>query len=236
MTKRSGDKISLARDSLSRQVYERLKQMIIMQEVPGFQMGEKLNESAIAKMFNCSVTPVRESINMLRADGLIIGDSYRSSSIVSMSESDIRDLFQVRKILEVGGLRQAFPDIQEADIKNLWSFIEKARKRCDDWDPVGVSQVDREFHMLMMQKSGNELLCRMLTSISEQVEMARAPIYKERRDLGKVDEFMLPVYEHEKIVTAMAQGDLEGAVEALEEHLDRICRDACSYYRDRMGR
>ena len=77
---------------------------------------------------------------------------------------------------------------------------------------------------------------RMLTSISEQVEMARAPIYKERRDLGKVDEFMLPVYEHEKIVTAMAQGDLEGAVEALEEHLDRICRDACSYYRDRMGR
>lgn len=76
MTKMSGDKISLARDSLSRQVYERLKQMIIMQEVPGFQMGEKLNESAIAKMFNCSVTPVRESINMLRADGLIIGDSY----------------------------------------------------------------------------------------------------------------------------------------------------------------
>ena len=232
----SGDKISLTRDSLSRQVYERLKQMIIMQEVPELRMGEKLNESSIAKMFNCSVTPVRESINMLRADGLIIGDSYRSSSIVSMSENDIRNLFQVRKILEVGGLRQAFPNIREDDIKNLWGFIEKARERCDDWDPVGVSQVDREFHKLMMQRSGNELLCRMLTSISEQVEMARAPIYKERRDLGKVDEFMLPVYEHEKILDAMEQEDLEGTVSALEEHLDRICEDACSYYRDRRER
>lgn len=229
------EKISLARDSLSRQVYEQLKQMIIMQEIPEFQMGEKLNESSIARMFNCSVTPVRESINMLRADGLIIGDSYRSSSIVSMSENDIRNLFQVRKILEVGGLRQAFQNIEERDIENLKGFIEEARKRCDAWDPVGVSQVDREFHQLMMQKSGNGLLCRMLTSISEQVEMARAPIYKERRDLGKVDEFMLPVYEHEKILAAMERGDLEGTVEALEQHLERICEDACSYYRTKEG-
>lgn len=223
-------KATLMRSSLSRQVYQHLKQAIVLQEVPEFKMGTRINEAAIAKMFNCSVTPVRESINMLRRDGLIVGDSYQSSSIVFFGVADVQNLFDVRKYLEIGGLQEAFEKLTEQDIDLLWKSIDYYSKAYSEFDEAQIIQSNREFHNIILNRAGNELLQRMLGSITEQVAMARAPIAKERKQAGNPVDLLLPVREHRAILEAIERQDLEAAKARMCEHIDRVCRDSCHYY------
>ena len=223
-------KAALVRNSLSRQVYQHLKQAIILQETPEFKMGQRLNEAAIAKMFNCSVTPVRESINMLRRDGLIVGNSYQSSSVVSFTIHDVENIFHVRRYLEVGGLEQAFDQLTVTDIEMLRQSLERYRLAYESFDETGIIEHNRSFHNIILQRANNELLCRMLASITDQVAMVRAPIAKERKEWGTHTELLLPVREHEAVLQAIEAKNLEAAKQALIVHLNRICRDSCHHY------
>lgn len=225
----------LIRSSLSRQVYQHLKQAIILQEDPNFKMGEKINESDIAKMYNCSVTPVRESINMLRRDGLIVGDSYQSSSIVSFNAQDVEDIFDVRKFLEVGALRKAFDLITPQDLDQLSQAQDQYRQAYEVFDEYQIIQHNHTFHNTLISRSGNRVLAQQLDSISELVAMARAPIAQKRKARGASANLFLPVQEHERIYTAIKQKDLPEAELALSAHIDRIKHDSCAYYMSLFG-
>lgn len=225
---------TLVRVSLSCQVYEHMKQAIILQEVPEFQMGAKINEAAVAKMFTCSVTPVREAINRLRRDGLIVGDSYQSSSIVRFTVQDVKNIFDVRKYLETGVLQQAMQKVTHKDIEYLRKCNNTYREAYERFDEEEIIGSNRLFHNHLVQLSGNELLLRMLESIQEQVAMLRAPIAQARQEKGDLSQLLLPVREHERLLDALEEESYEKAHDALIAHIERIEYDSVNHYRNAL--
>ena len=220
----------LMRNPIAKQIYHHLKEAIVLQENPEFQMGKMINEGYIAKMYNCSVTPVRESLNMLRRDGLIVGNSYKSSSIVSFSVKDIEDIFDVREFLEVGALKKAFQSITEGDLGQLRDAQEKYRLAYEAFNEYQIIEHNRTFHDVIIHRANNRLLCEKLNSISELVAMARAPIAQERKAKGAAANLFLPVQEHWDIYYALEREDLPAAEKALAAHIERIKHDSCNYY------
>ena len=188
----------LNRESLSKQIYHLLKEIIILQKTPGFQMGEKINEAAIAKRFNCSVTPVREAINMLRQAGLIVGDSYQSSSIVSFNRRDAEDLFDIRECLEIWALEKALPLLSEEDKRGLRLAQEKYQRAYEVFDEEAIIRCNWEFHNILIQRANNRYLRQEIN--------------------GLID----PVREHKAILAAIEGDDFQGAKAAMTTHLDRV--------------
>ena len=214
--------VVLKRESLSKQVYHLLKEMIILQKTPGFQMGEKINEAAIAKLFNCSVTPVREAINMLRQAGLIVGDSYQSSSIVSFSRKDAEDLFDIRKCLEVWAFQKAFSLLNEEDYSALALAQKHYQQAYEIFDETAIIRCNWEFHNIILCKADNKFLREEINGLVDRIAMVRAPVPQYKKSMGSQENLLLPVREHELILTLIKEGNFKGAESALINHLDRV--------------
>lgn len=122
-------------------------------------------------MLGCSTTPVREAINMLRQEKLIVSTAFHCSSVVSFQEEDIKNLMYVRKSLELAGLRQAFERITEEDVKELERIVENYRQAYERIDVEMVSYHNKIFHNLILQRSQNSILLEMIESISDRSDM-----------------------------------------------------------------
>ena len=200
--------------------------MIILQKTPGFQMGEKINEAAIAKLFNCSVTPVREAINMLRQAGLIIGDSYQSSSIVKFSPKDAEDLFDIRKCLEVWAFQKAFPLLTEEDLVALSLAQSHYQQAYEIFDENAIIRCNWEFHDIILCRANNKYLREGINSLIDRISMVRAPVPQHKKNMGTQEDLLLPVREHRTILARIQANDFDGATVALIKHLDRVKSEA----------
>ncbi|WP_090602691.1 GntR family transcriptional regulator [Mycobacterium lentiflavum] len=65
-----------------------------------FEPGSRLVEQRIGEMFELSRTPVREALRALAADGLVVIERNRGAVVATMSETDIRDQYELRARLE----------------------------------------------------------------------------------------------------------------------------------------
>lgn len=221
----------LNRDSLAKQVYTKLKDIIILQETKGFQMGDQLSESHIAHMFGCSVTPVRESLNMLRRDGLVVGTSYRSSSVVIFREKDVNELFELRSCLELFAFEKSIPVLTSDDVQDLIESLKAYESAYVSFEQTKIVESNQNFHNILISKVDNHMLIEEIEKLSQRIAMVRAPIAQQRKREGDLELLLTPVREHKRIITALQEGKSEEALAALKEHLARVCSDSKKCYR-----
>ena len=220
----------LVKESLPRQIYKLLKEEIMLQENPALLMGNKFNEADIAKRFGCSVTPVRECMNMLRQSGLIVGESYQSSSVVKYSRKDVEDIFELRECLETWAIEKAFPNLDEKDVEALRAAQKNYAKAYEDFNQKDIIRYNWEFHLVIFNKANNGQFKKQIENIEDQISMIRAPIARNRRQLNNKEKLMLPVREHESIIDGIVNIDINEVKKALQNHLERIKNDCLMIY------
>lgn len=222
----------VSRRTLAEQVYDVLKEEIILQKTPEMKMGMKIKEVEIAKRLGCSATPVREAINMLRQDNLIVANAFHISEVVSFSQKDIRDLLLIRSELEVSAIRQAMPNLSTTDVTALRRIHEEyVRVRMSN-DFARISAMNNEFHAYILLKAENRTLRKLVEGLSDQAALLRAPLVAMRRENGASTMEKRPhaIVEHERILIAVEAGDVEAACEAMRNHMDRVHQEVCDYY------
>lgn len=85
--------------------------------------GEKLNEDALARRYQVSRTPLRAAIRRLAAEGLVETVPHRGARIAPMTAADVRDYFEVRKILDGHAIRMACQHISESELRRLHAVM-----------------------------------------------------------------------------------------------------------------
>lgn len=222
----------VTRRTMSEQVYYRLKEEIISQLIPELKMGTKINEVELANRLNCSTTPVREALNMLRRDNLVVSNSFHSSEVVSFTQKDIEDIFTLREYLEVLAVRQAMPNMTEKDVQALRLIQERYGQVHETGDFSKMHNVNREFHDYILRCANNRILANLLHSLSDQTALLRAPTVQKRYGTDLTDGRMIAVEEHAGILEAIERGDWDQAPKAMEAHMSRLRRDVCFYYKN----
>src|SRR5690606_5516212 len=92
------------RSTLASRVEELIRQDIV---TGALEPNERLPLNKVASRYEVSLTPLREAIKVLSADGLVVQTSQMGVRVAPISLQDVRDLYTVRELLEVQALRES---------------------------------------------------------------------------------------------------------------------------------
>ena len=127
--------------------------------------GERLNESDLSRQLHISRAPIREALQHLLEQGLVVNITRRGMFVVSLDRQDIDKINRLRVVLEAEALRQARHLAKPADIQRVDKLIGKMEKMKPS--PTSeVVRIDFELHRTIWKIAGNEYLDRMLTSLT----------------------------------------------------------------------
>jgi len=115
--------------------------------------GTRIVEGTWAQNFSVAQASVREAINLLAQDGFVTKAAGRSARVVSFSEQNVLDMYELRGAIE--GLAARLATKKGADISSLEEALAKMRKALKEDRPEDMLDGDLEFHLELCHLSGN---------------------------------------------------------------------------------
>src|SRR5690606_2389237 len=131
----------------------------------------RLTELQIASEFETSRTPVREAMRLLAADGLVIFKPNSGTLVRSWTPQQIRQIFELRVLIESEMARLAALHITPTQIDQLRALqdeLESGGLDISDANATRMAPLNRQFHRAISESCQNE---RLIDSLSSAIEM-----------------------------------------------------------------
>jgi DNA-binding GntR family transcriptional regulator len=199
-------------------VYDQAKEWILTGE---FVPGDFLGEEALGERLGVSRTPVREALGSLQRDGLVEIVPHRGAFIRWPSPRDVEERFDIRIAIETLALRRAFPGLGEDVLKRLLDRVREQQERIERASYQEIEQLSIEVHMVVLEAAGNRRIIDLTHQLREQVYIA-STLYRNPDGTVSLPRVRQVAADHEAILLALLERDLERAVRELEAHLVRI--------------
>lgn len=168
----------------------------------------------VAEELGVSATPIREALLDLAKEGLVRMVRNRGFRITAMTERDIEEIVQLRRMIEVPAIREISERRLISDDTELRRLIAEteAAALASDW--LAFHQKDRAFHLGVLAWLGNQRLVDYIGSLRDQCRL-----YGTDRDKA-IGDFLESTREHEALLDAIVSGRADEAVRLTHEHLD----------------
>jgi len=171
----------IARKKISESIEEQIEAMIASGQ---FKPGEKLpSVRELCTLFGVGRSSVRDAITALKGKGIVDVKQGEGTFICQFdsskmfqytmllpSEEDVRELFQVRKMLEPGIAEMAAKNRSPEDLKKLKLALSKTFE--NDWE------ADYHFHQVIVHAAGNKMLTQFIQFISTTMQKAMIDFYQ----------------------------------------------------------
>ena len=212
-------------------VYSQILEKIVDGTLPA---GYALREGELAARFGVSKTPLRDALVRLQADGLVSIPPYRSAVVVGYSRQDLREIYEVRELLEGACAREAALTISADDLAAL-AAVMRDSVACIAGGEVIAGQeqalavlIDR-FDTIMYAQSRNR-------RINEMVANIRNHIQRIGRLTTRIPGRMVKsVAEHQLIYEAIVHRDGAAAETAMRRHILSVMADQLVNIGDATG-
>jgi len=177
-----------------------------------YHPGDRLVESELAERFGVSRTPIREALQRLETQSLLVRDG-RSLIVASLDHNQLAELYVVRAELEGLAARLAAHHAAPEEVRVLRKLVEDDRALLDD--PAAMARANRRFHKQIHLASHNRYLVQQLDLVHRTMAlMATTSLATEGRATGALSE-------HDAIVSAIENGDADAAYSALRTHISK---------------
>jgi DNA-binding GntR family transcriptional regulator len=127
--------------------------------------GERVNESELARELQVSRAPIREALQQLQEQGLIINHPRRGMFVVHLEDEDFQKINSIRLILEAEALRLARANLNQTAHNKLAQILERM-ERSETAAPSVRVRLDLEFHKTIWNLTRNEFMERTLSSLT----------------------------------------------------------------------
>lgn len=206
----------LLREDVYRDVFERIVH-------GGLPPGARVRDTEIAELLGVSRTPVREALVRLTEDGFLNADAGRGFRVRVLSADEVLDTYPILWTLESLGLRSSAP-FTAGHLDRLHAL--NARLAAAGGDIPRRIALDEEWHQALLSGCGNRELPRVIDAMKRRMRVYEHHYWQD-------SDVEVSIGEHERIAGALAAGDMEAAIAALEdnfrgtmERLARRLRDA----------
>jgi DNA-binding GntR family transcriptional regulator len=152
-----------------------------------------LNQEALAPEFGVSVTPVREAVRRLEAEGLVRFQAHKTVIVAPLSRDELREIYDLRLTLDPYAASLATSKVTDEELDEI---ERRARAPVSD-DPLEQVALNHAFHRGIYSRCGNALLTEILDRLWERTDRYR--IMLVRRDM----HVLAAVREHVEIAAAM---------------------------------
>lgn len=196
--------------SLADRVYDQLEYNILSGT---YAQGEIISETRLSEELGVSRTPIREAMSRLYHEKLI-KESSVGTVVVGVTVNDVKDLFEVKRRIEVMATRRAAENISEAGLKALKDNVDQQEFYAQKGDAVKVRDLDTEFHDIIYRECGSITFETILTPIHHKMMKFR------RLSLEKSHRIMASVAEHRTLYNAIAEKDGDKIDTVVLMHID----------------
>mgnify|MGYP005836133695 FL=1 len=205
------------RRGLSDQIYQALKREILSGRLAP---GQRLSLDEFAARFGVSVTPIRDALRLLAADGLVELLSRRGTFVTWPSRQTVQEVFQIREFLECAAvdyvIARGSPALEK--LEGLVAEIEANIAGESHTDYLAYIQRDQCIHQLLIDCVGNQKLSETYAGLGVFSIIAHL-LYSAGNQRASAT-----LAEHRAILAALRRGDAEAARAAIRTHL-RNARD-----------
>ena len=199
--------------SLAAEIYRSLKDDIIWLRL---KPGEMLTEQYLADIYKTSKTPVREALMRLSSENFITVLPHKGYMVTNIPYDDLRDLFHCRIIIECASIEYAAQFATEEQLKHLEALADSLKACFKDkpHDPYSAF-FDFDFHIYLVQMTGNRFLLETYVKIFEQLQ--RFLWYSTTESTRESNK-----YQHNELVRLIREKRVTKAQNLIKKHINEI--------------
>lgn len=171
--------------------------------------NKRIIERDLAAELGVSRIPVREALRILETEGFVTLAARRGVLVRQLSEKDVKELFDVRKALEVLAAERAAEGASKADILRLRQLLARGRRAINAGDLSAVWTANQAFHDEIIRLARNDLLAAMLDPLQGRLHW----LFRQHEDPESLWA------EHSELCGAIASGDPERAAAQALQHI-----------------
>jgi DNA-binding GntR family transcriptional regulator len=178
--------------------------------------GQRIVEHEIARSMHTSRGPVRDALQALEIEQLVVRYPHKGTFVAWLSRRDADEIYSLREAIEMLAVEYIISHASDAQIDELAALVESMADHAQgDYDAFQATDIDLDFHQTLCRISGHRRLLTAWEALSPQIRMIlyqhRARIPDDFRERG--------VQWHRDIVDALRNRDVALARELIRKHV-----------------
>lgn len=211
------------RKTVSMLALEALRDRILHGDYPE---GTPLRQDAIAAELGVSRIPVREALRQLEAEGLVTVSPHVGAIVSSLSLDEIRELFELRAVIEADLLRRAFPHLTQTEIDRAAGVLERYETALARGDVQAWGGLNWEFHSTLYLPERHPLSINIVQQLHNHSDRYQRMQLKLTRGETRANR------EHRAILEAVREGAQQHAISLLSSHILGAGRGLVDFLRE----
>lgn len=176
--------------------------------------GSLISIDDIMKRYGVSRTPVIQALKKMDAEGMVEFSSRGHFYVPDYEVKDVKDIVDVRTVLEEYAIRTIQEKGLEIDIIKLREISDEGLRSSADGDVIRVRECDLSFHRTLIEQAGNDCLTDLFKRTQGKFMMVNYLIGRHtalQQDVANAD--------HIQVIACLEQKDYDGAIEILQRHI-----------------
>jgi DNA-binding GntR family transcriptional regulator len=177
-------------------------------------VGARLTEAEVASRFGVGRGLVREAVQRLSLQGLLISRPNRGAVVAPEAPREIRNLIApIRRTVEVYALQLVFDDLNEADFAVWDAILGRMREACERRDFQAVAEADVAFHRALLERAGQPDLIVIWETLVGRIRSHFQSTQRRYPNAMEIHD------EHFAILESFRGADLAAATRLLKEKI-----------------
>ena len=178
-----------------------------------YKPRERLIEEELSDRFFVSRTPIREALKQLESAELVIIEPYKGAFIADRDPNEIRDIYELRCVLEGFTTELAVPHITADVINQMQRAIEDMNTYLASDDKSSFARENEHFHNLLLEQCPNKAAVKMVHSLLEKTAAFRRLSWRTASSMQN------SMTGHQNILEAVKGGDAKAAAQLASRHI-----------------
>lgn len=133
--------------------------------------GQQLNEMELSRSLGVSRGPLREAMQRLTQEGLLLSVRNRGVFVIEVTDDDVRDLYLARNAVERAAAARVIAGDPEAGADRLLEKVDEMSAAIERGDTAALTEADVAFHALLVELSESPRLIRMHDTLMVETRM-----------------------------------------------------------------
>ena len=208
------------KNSLDEILYEHIVESLINGD---YEMGQNLTLDELAHRFEVSRTPVVQAVKLLANDGILQIMGNGRIYVPEYDQEHVRQMCEVRQMVEGHALERFMSGLglsAESVLAQLNRYSEEGvRLTGSSFSPKEFAMLDRRFHRLLVEASGNRILLETYDRVQGRFLVSNYLLCHLR-----LRDFSGTARDHVRLVESIRSGDITRAQHCLQQHIEGVLR------------
>jgi len=179
------------------------------------QPGERLYQDAIADQMGVSRVPVREALNVLRADGQLDYSPHRGYWVSALSREAVVEINLIRGLLETEAIRRAIANMDDELVERMEAINNEIADANAADDVARFVSLNHDFHFALFDHADLSRLRQHIEALWKSADVYRTSIFNDPEARLRM------LSEHEELIEACRRRDSVIAVQIMDAHRNK---------------